>query len=453
MTYGTSNSRRRFLKQILGASACLPFGMGMWSKASETDLSFDDYKALVCVFLYGGADSASILVPASSAEYSQYESIRAGLGVARDHLLGLNSTQASDYGLFNVMEPLHRLYETGDLAFVANVGSLMEPATKEQLLNNEVERPPQLFSHSDQQFQWATSIPGVQTPIGWGGRIADLFGNVNGQSDLSMNITLAGQSVFLTGEQVVQYALSSDGPEGLFFHDIAEPGSLLAETANRMLSREYGNVLQREFTRIQNKAISLERTISSALEVLPPLETSFPESELGEQLLMVTRMIQARHALGNDPIRRQIYLVAAQGWDTHDNQNDSLPGLLNDVAVSMRAFNDAMVEMGINDNVTAFTSSEFGRTLTNNGNGTDHGWGGHQMVMGGSVNGGDIFGTMPNLELDGPDDAGQGRIIPTLSVDQFNATLAKWFGVPDADMDSIFPHLSRFNERDIGFMA
>jgi len=449
------NSRRRFLKQMLSTSVCLPLGMGTWSRAAQADFSFSDYKALVCIFLYGGADSSNMIVPISRPEYNLYSTIRAGLGVDRSSLLPITPTtpQSAEYGFNSAFSPLHPLFEAGEMAVVANVGTLLEPSTKTQLINHEVAIPPQLFSHSDQQFQWATAISDTQHPIGWGGRVADLFGNVNGPNALSMNITMAGQSVFLTGEQVIQYALSSEGPERLAFHDFASPGDPLYELHKSWLNKDYDNILQREFAKIQNRAISLEKTISNAMDQLSPLTTTFPNTDLGAQLQMVARMIQARDLLGEDPIKRQIYLVGAYGWDTHDDQNAALPRLLGNLSTCMRSFNDAIKEIGVNDEVTAFTSSEFGRTLTNNGDGTDHGWGGHQLVVGGAVQGGNIYGLMPDLTLGGPNDAGQGRMIPTQSVDQFNATLARWFGVPDTDMGTLFPYLSRFPRQDLGFMA
>ncbi len=447
-------TRRHFLKQFMGVTAAVPLGLGLWPSLSRADLSFSDYKALVCIFLYGGADSANMIVPVSQPDFNLYSTVRGGLGVAQNSLLPISpaNSQVADYGFNGSFAPLHPLFESGDMAVVANVGSLVEPVTKAQILAKEASLPPQLFSHSDQQFQWATSISDSRLPIGWGGRIADLFGSVNGSDALSMNVTLAGQSVFLTGQQVVQYALSSEGPEALAIHEFSEPGEPLHDAIQRWLERDYGNMLQREFVRVQNRAISLDQTISTALEQFPQLNTQFPDSELGANLSMAARMIQARDLIGVAPARRQIFLVGAYGWDTHDAQNRVLPGLLANLSSSMAAFNSAMKEIGQDDSVTTFTSSEFGRTLTNNGDGTDHGWGGHQLVLGGSVQGGDIYGTMPDLTLAGPDDAGEGRIIPTLGADQFNATLARWFGVPDADIEALFPNLSRFSQHDLGFM-
>jgi uncharacterized protein (DUF1501 family) len=424
--------------------------MTPWNKALALTPVFTDYRALVCIYLFGGNDSANMVVPRDAGSYNQYQSIRGDLAVPQGQLLAIQSTssQRSSYGLHPSLEPLHSLYKNGELALVANVGTLLEPVSRQTILEGNVFLPPQLFSHSDQTFQWQTGISDTQEPIGWGGRMADLLPVP--LSLLPMNITLAGQSVFLNGRQTIQYALDKDGPEGLEALDGGDGPLDLA--VRQLLGGSSANLLERQFMQVQNRSIDLHALISSELVRQDTLSTSFPDTDLGKQLSMVTRMIASKNALGGAGLNRQVFLVGMDGWDTHDNQNDDQPRLLGELAAAMRAFREGLAEIGELNNVTGFTASEFGRTLTNNGDGTDHGWGGHQLVMGGAVNGNDIFGVMPDLSLDGPDDAGDGRLIPGLSTDQYAATLARWFGVPESDLGTLFPHLHRFSRADLGFM-
>jgi len=445
-------SRRRFLHRVAGSSLALPLGlMAPWGKVQAVPPVISDYRALVCVYLFGGNDSANMVVPRETSSHAEYQNIRGSLAVPREQLLPIQSlsSQRTEYGLHPSMEPLHSLYNDGELAIVANMGTLLEPVTRQQIIAGQVALPPQLFSHSDQTFQWQTGIPDSQQPVGWGGRLADLFAD-SFSSLLPMNITLTGQSVFLTGKRTVQYALADSGPEAL--EAAKGNGDPLDVAVRDLLAQTRQNLLERQYIQVQKRSMDLYALISGALEQQNPLNTVFPETRLGRQLAMVARMIAMREEMGGADLGRQLFLVGMDGFDTHDAQNDAQPQLLGDLATAMRAFRDALVEMGEQNNVTLFTASEFGRTLTNNGDGTDHGWGVHQLVMGGAVRGGDIYGVMPDLALEGPDDAGDGRLIPTLSTDQYDATLARWFGLNDAELRGLFPHLSRFDSMDIGFM-
>ncbi len=442
-------SRRRFLHGVAGGSLAL---MGPWGRLLAAPPVASDYRALVCIYLFGGNDSANMVVPREISSHAEYQNIRGSLAVPREQLLPIQSvsSQRTEYGLHPALEPLHSMYNDGELAIVANMGTLLEPVTRQQIIAGQAALPPQLFSHSDQTFQWQTGIPDSQQPVGWGGRLADLFAD-SFSSLLPMNITLTGQSVFLAGRQTVQYALSESGPESL--EAASGDGGPVDLAIRALLAQPRQNLLEKQFIGVQKRSMDLYELISGALEQQSPLNTVFPESDLGRQLAMVVRMISSRAEMGGAGLGRQIFLVGTGGFDTHDNQNSAQPQLLADLAASLRAFRDGLAEVGELNNVTTFTASEFGRTLTNNGDGTDHGWGGHQLVMGGAVRGGDIYGVMPDLALEGPDDAGDGRLIPTLSTDQYDATLARWFGLNDADLHELFPHLSRFDSTDIGFMA
>ncbi|BAO45299.1 conserved hypothetical protein [Thiolapillus brandeum] len=444
-------SRRDFLR-LAGGSLALPATlMAPWKQLLADPPVVTDYKALVCVYLFGGSDSSNMIVPAGTASHAQYQQIRGDLAIPKDQLLPIpvQSDQRTEYGFHPALAPVLPLYQDGELAVLANVGTLVEPVTREGLINGSVAVPPQLFSHSDQTFQWQTGIPGDQTPIGWGGRLADMFFNA-GASLLPMNITLTGQSVFLAGQKTVQYALADSGPEAL--EAASGDGGPVDLAIRSLLAQSRQNLLEKQFIGVQKRSMDLYQLISGALEQQNPLNTVFPDTDLGRQLAMVARVISSRADMGGANIARQVFFVGMGGFDTHDGQNDAQPQLLGAVADALRAFRDALAEAGELDNVTTFTASEFGRTLTNNGDGTDHGWGGHQLIMGGSVLGGDIYGVMPDLTLEGPDDAGDGRLIPTLATDQYDATLARWFGVGDADLHGLFPHLNRFAGSDIGFM-
>jgi len=451
----SQQGRREFMRRLLGGALLLPGGsalslLGLPGRSLAAPEDVGDYRALVCIYLHGGNDSFNMVVPTAPAAHERYRRTRGNLAVPRETLLPIQPVhaQALEYGFHPSLEPLHRHFADGELAVVANLGTLLEPVTREQARRHPERLPAQLFSHSDQTFQWQTANPGSLDALGWGGRMADLTQSFNGGALLPMNITLAGESLFLAGRKVVQYALDPAGPEALeMLNDDPVAGALM-----QLFESRRAHLLQRQFARVQRRSIELQALVSAVLEAEVPLETSFPDSDLGRQLAMVARMIAARWHFGLDK-GRQLFLAAKGGWDTHDRQNQDQPLLLADLAACMSAFQQAMVETGNAGSVTLFTASEFGRTLTSNGDGTDHGWGGHQMVLGGAVHGGDIYGEIPEMVVDGEDDLGDGRIIPTLSVDQYAATLARWFGVPQSELGRLFPQLDRFETDDLGFMG
>ena len=450
-------SRRQLLKHGACSAAGLAGLQALWnlglvsSAAAQGAGGGNDYKALVCIFLFGGNDSFNLLVPRDGTHYNAYAASRTNLAIPQNQLLPItpNTSDGSQYGLHPSCPELQSLFAAGRLAIVANVGSLLYPMTKAQFLNDTVQRPPQLFSHYDQQFQWMTSLPDSNEGFGWAGKTAELLQALNGSSALSMNITLLGANTWQVGPTVAPFSMGTGGPQGLtgFW---GQQGQRRYVSFQQLLNRQTPNLLEKAFADTQKRAIDTNALLESALAGAAPLTTVFPDSYLGAQLAMIARTIQIRGTLG---VRRQVFFCGMGGFDSHDNQNQDQPGLFADLSRCMNAFEAAMVELGTENMVTTFTASDFARTLTSNGDGSDHAWGGVQLVMGGSVAGKDVYGTYPSLALDGPDDIDGGRILPTTSVDEYSATLAKWLGVQSGDMPTVFPHLSRFAHPDLGFMG
>jgi uncharacterized protein (DUF1501 family) len=422
--------------------------------AGPAGAAFDDFRALVCVFLFGGNDAFNMVVPRSAAEHDAYARSRQNLAIGRDALLPIEPSTGDGalYGLHPRMGALKQLFDAGRLAVVANAGPLVRPVTKEQFLQRAVPVPPQLFSHNDQQDQWQTAKGLRELQTGWAGRAADLVaGDLAGQA-LPMNVSLAGTSVFQIGADASPYAIGNDGAPTFIALTNPQAGFYAERRAmfERLLAVRQPSPIGRALTAVQARSLELAGVVNGALAAAPPIATPFPGSPLGAQLAAVARLISVRDRLG---MRRQVFFVATGGFDTHDDQNQLQPGLLGDVADSLAAFDAALLELGAARDVVTFTQSDFGRTLTSNGDGTDHGWGAHQLVLGGPVAGRDIYGTMPRLEIGGPDDVGGGRIVPTLSVDQYAATLLRWFGLGEGQLDAVLPNLRNFASRDLRFLA
>ena len=445
-------NRRRFLnisgRTMLGAglASLLP------RQLVAADNGFSDYKCLVNIFLYGGNDSFNLVVPTSNAEYNVYAASRQNLAVEQLDLLAINPDNAdgATYGFHPSAGALQSLFEAGDAAVIANVGPLIAPVTKEQYLSGAASLPPQLFSHNDQQAQWQSLKGDASLATGWAGRIADQLVAETADQLLALNTSTFGTNLFQAGAVSIPYSVSTTGANtyGAFGAEAALGAERRAAFESHIDS-EFGNVHARALAAVHKRSLASADLVNQALAQAPDLATVFPASFLGAQLNIIARLIAVRDRF---EMSRQIFFVGAGGFDTHDDQNELQPGLLSDVADSIQAFQLAMVELGVNDNVVSFTHSDFGRTLTSNGDGTDHGWGGHQIVTGGPVNGRQIYGQMPILEIGGDDDATGGRIIPTTSVDQYAGTLAEWFGVDTSALDTIAPSLSNFTTSNLGFV-
>jgi uncharacterized protein (DUF1501 family) len=454
-----SQNRRRFLKAAAAGGIAYAFGrtpQAVQAATFESAASFSDYKALVCVFLFGGNDSFNLVVPRSQAEYNVYAASRQNLAIAQNQLIPINPlvSDGASYGFNPAMTGLAQLFEQSRCAVVANVGPLIAPTTKTQYQDKSVPLPPQLFSHNDQQDQWQSLKGRNLLKSGWAGRIADVMApQVTGQQ-LALNASLSGQSLLQAGNTTVPYIMGSNG--AVSFTGFGASGNNLArrQAFERIAKATFGTVYERGFAEVHQRAVLFSDRVNQALALAPSL-VSLPDnpptalSPLATQLRTVAKLIAVRDQLG---MSRQIFFVATGGFDTHDDQLADQPGLLGNISTSLKSFYDATVELGISNAVTTFTESDFGRTLTSNGDGTDHAWGGIQLVMGDGVRGRIIYGQYPRLEINGPDDVGAGRMIPTTSADQYAATLAKWFGVAPTDLPQVAPSIGNFATQDLGFL-
>lgn len=442
-------SRRGFLKAA-GQSATAAAVLGSQASAMRVfsqrgGSGPDDYKALVCVFLFGGADSVNLLVPRSIADYNIYATARGDLAETRGSLLPIQPLTPTgvEYGLHGAARELQVLFETGQMSFVANMGPLIRPVTQAEIMAGTAPTPQNLFSHSDQQAQWQNAHADGPGTTGWGGRMLDHIANAS-PDPLSPGIAIDLTGQLLTGAQVQPYTLAETGTESLALN--GDPDRRAALDAIMTSSHEIGS----EFARIQRESTLVDGIVGQLLDGAPTYDGLFPDSRLGRQLKIVARMISIRAQLG---VKRQVFFVSAGGFDTHNNQTAVLPTLFGDMSKAIGAFQGVINNLGEADRVTGFTHSEFGRTLTSNGLGSDHGWGGHSMVFGGAVRGQDIYGEMPDLGPASTDDFGLGRLIPKIGVDQFGATFAKWFGLSDPEIDLVVPNINNFATRDLGFFS
>lgn len=447
-----SLGRREFLRQssLLGGAlaSAAPFALNLAAIGEAAAQTATDYKALVCVFLYGGNDYGNTLIPYDNATYNQYQTIRQKLAYQQSSLAAtvLQPTVALPGGrqmaLAPELAPLKTLFDSGNLGVLLNIGTLVVPTTLAQYKAKSVPLPPKLFSHNDQQSFWQSSnVEGATT--GWGGRLSDLMLSSNGNS-LFTAISVSGNAVLLSGNTTRQYGISSSGSFAMRGVDNNLFGSASCSQALRsLITQPRTHVIENAYVNTTKRSLDGNAALKSALASIPAISTPFDASNsLATQLQMVARLIAARNSLS---VKRQVFFVSLGGFDNHDGLASQHPGLLKKVADAMSSFFLATKELGVADAVTTFTASDFGRTLSVNDDGSDHGWGSHHFVLGGAVAGKAFHGKLPAIAVNGPDDVGQGRLLPTTSVDQLGVSLARWFGVANSDLKTVLPNSGNFD--------
>ncbi|HOZ63962.1 MAG TPA: DUF1501 domain-containing protein [Burkholderiaceae bacterium] len=487
------HSRRAFLRrsgQLAMTGAGLPVALNLAAMSEAAAFDATDYKALVCVFMFGGNDYSHMVIPYDDPNYNLYNTIRGGGGANQaaggialskasltatllnptvapvDNVAGTGTRQ---YAFHPAMTGLAGLFNTGKAAVQLNVGPLVVPLTKAQFSTGNRTTypvPPQLFSHNDQQSLWQSSSPEGST-VGWGGNMGDLALSGNGNS-LFTCMSVSGNAVFLSGDTALQYQLTTNGAIKIRpATDSTVYGSTAVRSTLNSLVRQMTstNKIENEYNKVTDRALTYESMVTTTLANNVTLPTTFPTGNFGDQLKMVARLIKGRAGLGS--VKRQVFFVSLGGFDLHDGLLAQGAVNMDRVSAGMTAFHNEMVAQGMADKVTAFTASDFGRTLASNGDGTDHGWGSHHIVVGGAVKGAAFYGTPPPVSVGSttaPVDQwqlGQGRLLPTTSVDQYAATMAKWFGVADAEMAGVLPKIGNFGgtaasgvsyPTDLGFM-
>ncbi len=454
-----NSGRRAFIRNIGALSA---FGL-----ASRFDLlnlvaeahgqTANDYKALVCVFMFGGNDGNNTLIPIDSTGYAQYAAVRpvsSGINLAQASLLPIQPVNLGmPFGLHPALPELQTLFTQKKMAILANVGTLLQPTTKAQY--NAGMRPLSLYSHSDQQAQWQSSISSTAAGTGWGGRVADKVAALNAPSGFPVITSLDGTVLFATGATTAPLTIPVSGSFALSGYTGSAAANARLAAVQQLLAEGSGNAFVASANAIATQAIQLSTTVNPILantnSTVAPQFANLKTS-IASQLYQVAKMIEARTATG---AKRQIFFVQLGSFDTHSDQANRQQALFADLSPALKAFYDATVALGVSSAVTTFTLSDFGRTFhPASGGGTDHAWGSHHLIVGDAVKGGSIYGQYPQLILSGPSDAeSAGRWLPTTSVDQYGATLARWFGVAPADLGTVFTNLYQFSTSDLGFMS
>ena len=429
-----------------------------------------EYRAVVCLFLSGGNDSFNMLVPRETSAYAQYQASRSDLALAPGSLIDIHPTGLSNFAVHGGMPEIAALFEAGHAAFIANVGTLIEPVQNRSQVTALTKRLPLgLYSHADQIEQWQTSLPDQRSGIGWAGRTADLLQGLNANQKVPMNISLDGSNVWQTGHQVAEYAITTDGAVALQNYNFGYQQDDIVEQAfsqgvDSQLAQQYSNVLMQTFNTRKKAALDAYNAFTTASSAALPGGIVFPSSYVGSRLQMIAQAIQghANSALG---AVRQTFFINLGGWDHHSGVLTLQGQMLPQISAAIGAFYNQLAAMNMQNNVTLYTASDFGRTLTSNGQGSDHAWGSNQFVVGGSVRGKQIYGTFPSLAINpesGPEqnplDTGNGRLIPTTSCDQFFAELALWLGVSPTNLPLVLPNIGNFyspsaSNPPLGFMG
>ncbi|CAH0995619.1 hypothetical protein EMA8858_01743 [Emticicia aquatica] len=485
-------NRRDFIRQascsamgsttLLSTLTSLGAVNGALSGSASKLNSAEDYKALVCILFSGGLDSFNVLIPSGTTVggdngFNDYKNVRSDIAIQNSaSLLSLNNPQCSgfrgqpcNYGSFGVhptMTGVRDLFNTGKLAFMSNIGTLVEPIMNKTEFESDLKKVPLgIYSHSDQIMQWQTSVPQSRDALGVGGRLADLLHASNTNAGVSMNISLDGRNSFQRGKDFAEYSISENvDPNNVGITSLPSwwnNTGILTDTRNNaidsLVSKTYANLLQKTYSSTTKSSIASFQVFKDALKRVPSMSTVFPTSSLAKDLQAVAKVMSVRQALG---AKRQIFFVNYGGWDMHDNLVNGLNQRLPIISDAIKAFYDSTVELGIAENVTTFTISDFARTITSNGLGSDHAWGGNSMVIGGAVNGGKIYGTFPKMDVSNSNTQNisfRGNFIPSISTDEMYAEMALWYGVSPYDLCYVLPNLSNFysyspNNYPVGFM-
>lgn len=461
------HNRRSFIKQsacaALGSTSLLSSLVNLSaanaaSMANSTVAMGDDYKALVCILLGGGNDAFNMLVPNSFSEYNVYKNSRSNLAIPRHELLPLDviNSDGRTFGVHPSMPEIQQLFNDEKLAFISNIGTLVEPIQDKFQIRNQSKRVPLgLLSHADQQMHWQTAFPSGRAARGWGGKVADLISDMNEDQRVSMNISLSGSNAFQTGNKTVEFSIDAqNGSSGIYgYRENGLFNEARSKAIDNMLDQTYDDVFKKTYINTIRNAKDAHELFSKELENIGSFEDAggYDEWRFAESLHMVAKVIKARQGLG---ARRQTFFINFDGWDHHDEVIQTQAQMLKVLSKGMNSFQKMIESLGIEEEVTSFVISDFARTLSSNGNGTDHGWGTNVFAMGGAIKGGRIYGDYPSLELNSNIDLSGGIFIPTTSADLYFAELTEWFGVSRSELDLIFPHLSEFDydSNPLGFL-
>jgi uncharacterized protein (DUF1501 family) len=470
-------TRRNFLGQLfsLAGSTSLPLAINLAAMGSAAAQTASDYKAIICLNLTGGNDHFNTVLPTDSTSWNAYRRIRSTSDAGSIALPGVGAIggvipiaartveTGRTFALHPSLAPIKPLFEAGRVGILANVGTLIRPLTLAQYKANEADIPPRLFSHNDQTATWQSSGTESSASAGWGGRMGDIIAGSNGNAGFTC-ISSGGNALFLAGRAVRQYQISGVNavPIG-HLNDSLFGASAAANPLRQIVTADHSDLFRKEYAAVVNRAIASQATLSAAMPAagrgvpdptlyLNPISKLLEINPLAVQLQTVARIIGGRGTLG---MRRQVFYVNHFGFDTHDAQLSKQAILLAQLAHAMAYFDSLMSNLqgvDMRKQVTLFTASEFGRTFTSNGDGTDHGWGAHHFIMGGAVKGGSIYGSVPDIGLKHSLDVGSGALLPTISVDQYGATLASWFGLSATQIADVFPNIGNFSVRNLGFM-
>ena len=445
-------SRRGFIRigaATVGTLALRPFGLLPAMAAT----SGPDYRALVCVFLFGGNDSNNTVLPTDDTNFSAYQSIRGSLALTTSELSPVTSVSGAPYGFHSKLAEVASLFSSKELAVVANTGPLVQPLTRAQYQNQQAAIPLNLFSHADQQLAWQTSIAQGNSPTGWAGRAADYIASQNlNSSGFPSFFSVAGNAIEGLGVSTQPVALAPGQSLTLAGFNSSAASQARLGAVNTLLTTASGVSLVQAANDTLSHSIGDASALAAALAKSTPLKTVFPGTAIAAQLKQVAQIIQVQAYLG---MRRQIFFCSLGGFDTHAGELETHNNLYPQLSPALCAFYDATQELGMAQNVTTFTESDFSRTFQpTTTDGSDHAWGSHHLVLGGAVQGGQIYGKFPTFELAGPDDTDtRGRWIPSTSIDQYGATLSSWFGIPTTALATVFPNLANFPVSNLGFLT